>query len=278
MKRALIKALVLILIASVIAGVLALTAYAHPGDTDSRGGHYNRTTGVYHYHHGYPAHSHINGVCPYEKTAEKGEEKLEYIHVVLGDDTDDNSEVLEVVKFVVAVLIIVIVPGGLFIYKKRRSARIDADQTVTDGKGNKATVILAVLLSFVFLAMWAAFSYVLGNVFGFLSSLIGKNSVVEWFYSVRLDTYLPISLGALFAFLIMMNIEFTPYQKTESISVIIGSTIVLLYHAFLFIKNTGSPDAHNSYLFVVVTCVTLIFESVRNLRALKVERDADIQD
>ena len=45
---------------------LPLAVFAHPGRTDSNGGHYNRETGEYHYHHGYPAHQHPNGVCPYE--------------------------------------------------------------------------------------------------------------------------------------------------------------------------------------------------------------------
>lgn len=44
----------------------ALIVSAHPGRTDSSGGHHNRSTGGYHYHHGYPAHQHVNGVCPYE--------------------------------------------------------------------------------------------------------------------------------------------------------------------------------------------------------------------
>ena len=38
---------------------------AHSGRTDGKGGHYNRSTGEYHYHHGYPAHDHENGICPY---------------------------------------------------------------------------------------------------------------------------------------------------------------------------------------------------------------------
>lgn len=42
------------------------TLYAHPGGTDSNGGHYNRSTGEYHYHHGYSAHQHPGGVCPYD--------------------------------------------------------------------------------------------------------------------------------------------------------------------------------------------------------------------
>ncbi len=45
--------------------VLSLSAYAHPGKTDASGGHYDHSTGEYHYHHGYPAHQHTGGVCPY---------------------------------------------------------------------------------------------------------------------------------------------------------------------------------------------------------------------
>ena len=41
-------------------------ACAHAGGTDANGGHYNRSTGSYHYHHGHPAHQHTNGNCPYE--------------------------------------------------------------------------------------------------------------------------------------------------------------------------------------------------------------------
>ena len=43
----------------------SLIAYAHSGGTDSAGGHYNHSTGEYHYHHGHPAHQHPDGVCPY---------------------------------------------------------------------------------------------------------------------------------------------------------------------------------------------------------------------
>lgn len=46
--------------------VFSFTIWAHPGRTDSSGGHYNRSTGEYHYHHGYPAHQHPGGVCPYD--------------------------------------------------------------------------------------------------------------------------------------------------------------------------------------------------------------------
>ena len=51
---------------------LAVTAFAHSGKTDSKGGHTNHYTGDYHYHHGYPAHQHTDtngdGIldCPYK--------------------------------------------------------------------------------------------------------------------------------------------------------------------------------------------------------------------
>ncbi len=39
---------------------LAIVIFAHSGGTDSHGGHYDRTTGKYHYHHGYSAHRHYD--------------------------------------------------------------------------------------------------------------------------------------------------------------------------------------------------------------------------
>lgn len=50
---------------------LCLTVSAHPGRTDSNGGHTDNSTGDYHYHHGYPAHDHYDmdgdgdADCPY---------------------------------------------------------------------------------------------------------------------------------------------------------------------------------------------------------------------
>lgn len=56
--------------ASVLPCFSAITAEAHSGRTDSRGGHRDNKNksglGSYHYHcGGYPAHLHPNGVCPY---------------------------------------------------------------------------------------------------------------------------------------------------------------------------------------------------------------------
>lgn len=49
-----------LLIAFAICLSLPITALAHPGRTDSNGGHTNRSTGEYHYHHGYPEHQHYD--------------------------------------------------------------------------------------------------------------------------------------------------------------------------------------------------------------------------
>ncbi len=55
-----------IFISVILITFLGISASAHRGKTDSNGGHYNRSTGEYHYHHGYPAHQHTNGECPYD--------------------------------------------------------------------------------------------------------------------------------------------------------------------------------------------------------------------
>lgn len=55
-----------IAIGLVVLSLFVLTVTAHPGRTDSNGGHLNHSTGEYHYHHGYSAHQHTNGECPYE--------------------------------------------------------------------------------------------------------------------------------------------------------------------------------------------------------------------
>lgn len=49
-----------------------ITVKAHPGRTDSNGGHKDSSTDEYHYHHGYPAHDHYDmdgdgkKECPYD--------------------------------------------------------------------------------------------------------------------------------------------------------------------------------------------------------------------
>lgn len=55
------KKLVIFLLCAI---VCSARVFAHSGRTDANGGH-NSASG-YHYHHGYPAHQHTGGVCPYD--------------------------------------------------------------------------------------------------------------------------------------------------------------------------------------------------------------------
>lgn len=66
-----------ICLAIILSICMPFIVYAHSGRTDSYGGHYNHSTGEYHYHHGYPAHQHPNGECPYD----------------FHDNTDHSSEI-----------------------------------------------------------------------------------------------------------------------------------------------------------------------------------------
>lgn len=65
-RRAMRIPVVVVLFAAALAFALSTTVFAHPGRTDSSGGHYNRKTGEYHYHHGFEAHQHVNGECPFD--------------------------------------------------------------------------------------------------------------------------------------------------------------------------------------------------------------------
>ena len=60
------KVVIIVITFALIFAILTMSAFAHPGRTDSKGGHHDRSTGEYHYHHGYEAHQHTNGKCPYD--------------------------------------------------------------------------------------------------------------------------------------------------------------------------------------------------------------------
>lgn len=76
--------IIMVLVTAILATPLSCLAetYLHSGGTDSQGGHYNRSTGEYHYHHGKPAHDHINGVCPYDNSPSKDTDIKEIIKKV----------------------------------------------------------------------------------------------------------------------------------------------------------------------------------------------------
>lgn len=61
------KAVAFITFAIVLAFVFLIPLSAHRGMTDENGGHWDNSTGEYHYHcGGHPAHDHYKGICPYD--------------------------------------------------------------------------------------------------------------------------------------------------------------------------------------------------------------------
>lgn len=81
------KITILIVLIMIIISPLSL---AHKGRTDSNGGHYDYSTGEYHYHHGYEAHQHPNGVCPYDYEDKTGQ----YSFTDTSSDNEQDKESL----------------------------------------------------------------------------------------------------------------------------------------------------------------------------------------
>ncbi len=80
--------------------IMMFPAHAHPGRTDSNGGHYNRSTGEHHYHHGYQAHQHENGVCPYEADASS-----ESVFIEVQPDNNAISPAFILIPIIIALLV-----------------------------------------------------------------------------------------------------------------------------------------------------------------------------
>ena len=78
MKRALVFILCFILLF-----LMVVPCFAHSGGTDGKGGHYDHSTGGYHYHHGKPAHQHPNGECPYANINAERQEDGEPVWLIV---------------------------------------------------------------------------------------------------------------------------------------------------------------------------------------------------
>lgn len=74
------KRIILLLLICLLAITMPV-ALAHSGRTDSSGGHhdYHNKSGLgdYHYHHGYSAHLHEGGVCPYQSSTSQSKSNYE---------------------------------------------------------------------------------------------------------------------------------------------------------------------------------------------------------
>lgn len=83
----------LICFAVCLISLLAVTVFAHPGRTDSKGGHTDHSTGEYHYHHGYSAHDHYDmdgdGAvdCPYDFLDKTDHSQKDTVHSTTSSPT-----------------------------------------------------------------------------------------------------------------------------------------------------------------------------------------------
>jgi hypothetical protein len=106
MQRKTYICIALMLLVSCFVTVLV---FAHGGRTDANGGHYDRSTGEYHYHHGYPAHQHTDGVCPYDY-----DDKTNHYSASEDDSTDttrrekQKETAIDVLLIVIGIAVIVI--------------------------------------------------------------------------------------------------------------------------------------------------------------------------
>lgn len=89
-----------LLIAFAICLCLSAIVSAHPGKTDSNGGHIDHSSGEYHYHHGYSAHQHYDRDgdgdldCPYsfdDKTNSSGNHSNSYTFNKSPSDKTESS-------------------------------------------------------------------------------------------------------------------------------------------------------------------------------------------
>ena len=121
---------------------LSVVAYAHPGGTDSDGGHTNHSTGESHSPHGYPEHQHydIDGDgdldCPYktavitkpqDETTPSSNDIADYLDdyeevepteapTELQKEAADNSKGSEMPAWLIGVIVLGVIFGGGFVW------------------------------------------------------------------------------------------------------------------------------------------------------------------
>ena len=126
---------------------LIITVEAHSGKTDSAGGHYDRSSGEYHYHHGYPAHQHNNGICPYDY---RDNTKHDY-----QNDKSQFGEILIIIIKIIWITLGILIWGfivWLFVYMYltlllsrfcKNILKVDANESVI----SKITIVTILVIS-----------------------------------------------------------------------------------------------------------------------------------
>ena len=120
-----------------------LNIFAHSGRTDSSGGHYNRSTGEYHYHHGYKAHQHIDGICPYDNDNKEKSDSSENIKndVVISTEKEENNFLEKICGIFIGFWWIIIpLVAGVYNYIKEKFMENKKNTQNNTIKENSATL------------------------------------------------------------------------------------------------------------------------------------------
>ena len=118
------KKIICLMFVALIVSFSLITAFAHGGRTDDNGGHYDRDTGEYHYHHGHPAHQHANGECPYDYNNSINTQHSTY--------NEQESNGFAIVFAIVIVFVFLLFICLLFAFFTIRSNRKNSSDNPTD--------------------------------------------------------------------------------------------------------------------------------------------------
>lgn len=125
MKSILKKSAVLSIL-SILLITLTFPVFAHPGSLDENGGHYDRSIGEYHYHHGYSAHQHKNGECPYDFKDNIDDDYTPKSNS-LSNRKNNKSFLLALIKFLITISILIfIITFFLAVYLDFKCHRLTA--------------------------------------------------------------------------------------------------------------------------------------------------------
>ena len=146
--------------------VIGIVSYAHPGKTDANGGHTDNSTGEYHYHHGYPAHQHTGGKCPYDYHNNESS----------SSSSGSNSS-----------------SGG----KNYGSSSSENSSNEADNTVLYAILTVVFMLVFVVLFFLSGTKAFENNIIGWVLSLMGLGSIIAVFITFVLQPWLTICIVAI---------------------------------------------------------------------------------
>ena len=237
-QRAVFFAVLLFIILS------AVTVYAHPGRTDSSGGH-NSSDG-YHWHHGYPAHNHsdldgdgVKEYCPYDHDdATDHKNTGSYSTKSSSDSTADDVDKAEDETFHLQPLSIAALSLAVFSFF---IPALFKDFTVKDCLG---------VLFFTIYCVFLAVTIPLGLALALLTILQLSPSVI---YSVI------ILLVVIVCIILLCIFKIDPNSISDSILYIAYYEAVILFGSTIITQNIPSPSGAGTFFITLLTLCILVW-------------------